>query len=236
MIEGQSIYRGYRFPPEVIGHAVWLHHRFCLSFRDVEDLLAERGIIVSYESVRQWCAKFGPSYARAVKQRQGTLGDTGHLDEVFVTIQGRRQFLWRAVDQDGDTLDILVQARRDRRAAERFFRILLKGQSAAPRSLVTDKLKSYSAARRTSVASIEHVTEKYANSRAEVCHEPTRQREYQMRRFKSPGQAQRFLAVHAAVGNLFLLARHLTRVVHYRMYRIFRARAFARCQAVTHAY
>ncbi len=228
----QSPYRGYRYPPEIISRAVWLYHRFCLSFRDVEDLLAERGIIVSYETIRQWCGKFGPSYARAVKRRQGTLGDTWYLDEVFVSIQGQRQYLWRAVDQDGDTLDILVQRRRDRRAAERFFRKLLKGQESVPRTMVTDKLKSYSGARRTTMPSVVHVTQQYANNRAEVSHEPTRQREYQMRRFKSPGQAQRFLAVHAVVGNLFRLGRHLTRAVHYRM---FRARAFAQWQEVTYA-
>ncbi len=120
-------YHGYRFPPEIISHAIWLYHRFCLSFRDVEDLLAERGIIVSYESIRQWCRKFGPAYARALKRRQGHLGDTWHLDELFVTIQGQRQYLWRAVDQDGDVIDILLHPRRDRRVAARFFRKLLKG-------------------------------------------------------------------------------------------------------------
>ncbi len=146
MITDQITYKGYRYPPEIISQAVWLYYRFCLSYRDVEDLLAERGIIVSYETVRRWCGKFGPSYARAVKRVQGVLGDTWFLDEVFVTIQGRRQYLWRAVDQDGDTLDILVQNRRDRKAAERFFRKLLKGQCTVPRWLVTDKLKSYSAA------------------------------------------------------------------------------------------
>ncbi len=153
---------------------MWLYHRFCLSFRDVEDLLAERGIIVSHEAIRQWCKKFGPSYARAVKRRQGVGGDTWFLDEVFVTIQGRRQYLWRAVDQDGDTLDILVQKRRDRRAAERLFRKLLKGQGVTPQCLVTDKLKSYSAARRTTMPSVMHVTKRYANNRAEVSHQPTR--------------------------------------------------------------
>ncbi len=115
-------YRGYRFPPEIISHAVWLYHRFCLSFRDAEDLLSQRGITVSYEAIRLWCLKFGPEYARRVKRRQGRLGDAWHLDEVFVTIQGRRQNLWRAVDQDGDMIDILVQPRRDQRAAKRFFR------------------------------------------------------------------------------------------------------------------
>ncbi len=120
-------YHGHRFPREIISHAVWLYHRFCLSFRDVEDLLAERGITVSYETIRQWCRKFGTDYARTLKRREGRLGDTWYLDELFVNIQGQRQYLWRAVDQDGDVIDILVQPRRDRRAAERFFRKLLKG-------------------------------------------------------------------------------------------------------------
>ena len=142
-------YTGYRFPPQIIGHAVWLYHRFCLSFRDAEDLLAQRGITVSYETIRQWCRTFGPEYARTLRRRQGRLGDTWYLDELFVKIQGRRRYLWRAVDQDGDLLDILVQSRRDRRAATRFFRKLLKAQGRAPRRLVTDKLRSYAAAHRT---------------------------------------------------------------------------------------
>ncbi len=121
-----SSYHGYRFPPEIISHAVWLYYRFCLSYRDVEDLLAKRGVIVSYETIRQWSRKFGAEYARTLKRRAGRLGDTWHLDELFVTIQGERQYLWRAVDQDGDVIDILVQPRRNRRAAERFFRKLLK--------------------------------------------------------------------------------------------------------------
>ncbi len=223
-------YHGYRFPPEIISHAIWLYHRFCLSFRDVEDLLAERGILVSYESIRQWCRKFGPAYARALKRRRGHLGDTWHLDELFVTIQGRRQYLWRAVDQDGDVIDILLQPRRDRRAAERFFRKLLKGQGREPRRVVTDKLRSYSAAHRTVMPSVVHDTERYANNRAEVSHQPTRQRERQMRGFKSFTQAQRFLSVHGITQNLFRVGRHLLRAANYRM---LRARAFVVWNAVT---
>ena len=135
-------YHGYRFPPEIISHAVWLYHRFCLSFRDVEDLLAERGVTVSYEAIRQWCQTFGFDYARRLRRRRGRLGDTWYLDELFVTIQGQRQYLWRAVDQDSDVIDILVQSRRDRRAATRFFRKLLKGQGCVPRRLITDKLRN----------------------------------------------------------------------------------------------
>ncbi len=119
-------YRGYRFPREIISHAVWLYHRFGLSFRDVEDLLAERGVSVTYESIRQWCLTFGLDYARRLRRRRGRMGDTWHLDEVFVKFQGRQQYLWRAVDEDGDVIDILVQARRNQRAAARFFRKLLK--------------------------------------------------------------------------------------------------------------
>ena len=141
-------YHGYRFPPEIISHAVWLYYRFCLSFRDVEDLLAERGVTVSYEAIRHWCQTFGLDYARRLRRGRGRMGDTWYLDELFVTRQGRRHDLWRAVDQDGDVIDILVQSRRDRRAAARFFRTLLKGQGRAPRRLVTDKLRSYSAAHR----------------------------------------------------------------------------------------
>ena len=134
-------YHGYRFPPEIISYAVWLYHRFCLSFRDVEELLAHRGVIVSYEAVRQWCLKFGPSFAQKLRYRQGRLGDTWHLDEVFVSIQGKRHYLWRAVDQDGDVLDILVQPHRDQHAAQHFFRKLLKGLHYTPRLIMTDRLE-----------------------------------------------------------------------------------------------
>jgi putative transposase len=223
-------YRGYRFPPEIINHAVWLYHRFCLSFRDVEDLLAQRGITVSYEAIRLWCLKFGPEYARALKRRQGRLGDTWHLDEVFVTIQGRRQYLWRAVDQDGDVIDIFVQSRRDRRAAKRFFRKLLKGQGSPRWRLVTDRLRSYGAAHQTVMPSVVHSTEQYENNRAEVSHQPTRQRERQMRRFKCPGQAQRFLSVHGVIQNLFRVGRHLLGAVHHRA---LRGRAFLVWQEAT---
>ncbi len=216
-------YHGYRFPPEIISHAIWLYPRFCLSFREVEDLLAERGITVSYETIRQWCQKFGPESARRLKRRQGRLGDTWHLDELFLTIQGQRHYLWRVVDQDGDVIDILVQPRPDQRAAERFFRRLLKGEGSEPRWLVTDKLMSYAAAPRPVMPSVIHHNRRYANNRAEVSHQPTRQRERYMRRFKSPTQAQRFLSVHGPNQNLFRVGRHLVQAANHR---ILRARAF----------
>jgi len=203
---------------------VWLYHRFGLSLRDVEDLLAERGITVSYEAIRYWCAKFGPDYARKLRRRQGRLGDTWFLDEVFVTIRGERHYLWRAVDQNGDVIDILVQQRRNARAARRFFRKLLKGQGSEPRWLITDKLRSYGAANRSVMPSVEHITARYANNRSEVSHQPTRQRERQMRKFKSAAQAQRFLSVHGVVRNLFNLGRHRLRAADYRT---LRGRAFA---------
>ena len=226
----RSPYYGHRFPPEIISHSVWHYYRFCLSFRDVEDLLAKRGIIVSYETIQQWCLKFGPEYARQLKRRQSHLGDTWFLDEVFVTINCERQHLWRAVDQDGDVIDILVQSRRNRHAAARFFRKLLKGQVRVPFRLVTDRLKSYGAALRTIMPSVNHDTGRYGNNRAEVSQQPTRKRERQMRRFKSARQAQLFLSVHGVVLNLFRLGRHRLKSVHHRM---LRARSFSIWETVT---
>ncbi len=213
-------YQRHRFPSEIISHAVWLYHRFCLSFREVEELLAERGLTVTYETVRQWCRKFGPAYARKLKKQQGRLGDTWHIDEVFVTIQGQRQYLWRAVDQDGDVLDILVQRRRNKQAAVRFFGRLIKGPGREPRWVMTDKLKSYDAAHRTIMPTVEHINHVYANNRAEVSHQPTRQREYPMCGFASSPQAQRFLILHGLTQNLFRLGRHLMQAVNCQLLRV----------------
>ena len=232
MMSAGSRYRGHRFPPEIIGYAVWAYHRFCLSFRDVEDLLAERGIIVSYEAIRQWCWKFGPDYARRLKKKQGRLGDTWYLDELFVRINGQQQYLWRAVDQDGDVIDIVLQSRRDQRAADRFLRRLLRGQGKQPFRIITDKLKSYAAASRTILPGVAHDTQQYANNRAEISHQPTRMRERQMRRFKSRRQAQRFLSLHGVVRNLFCVARHLLRSTHQRL---LRSRSFEVWRKVTAA-
>lgn len=217
-------YHRHRFPPEIIAYAVWAYHRFCLSLRDVEDLLAERGIKVSYESIRRWCKKYGPCYRRALKRREGKLGDKWYCDEVFISINGRQYYLWRAVDQDGDVLDILVQRRRNQAAAERFFSKVLKGQGEQPREVITDKLASYAPARRAILPNAEHNTKPYENNRAEVSHQPTRHRERQMRRFKSRHQAQRFLALHARVNNLFRYGRHFVSATTHRQ---IRTRAFA---------
>ena len=217
-------YKRHRFPPEIIQHAVWLNHRFNLSHRDIEDLLAVRGIVVSYESVRLWCNKFGPGYARRLKHRHQGFGDTFFIDEVFVKINGIQHYLWRAVDQDGEVVDVLLQSRRDGKAAKRFFKRLLKTHRMEPRKIVTDKLRSYGVAHRELIPDTIHDTSQYANNRAELSHQPTRVRERVMRRFKSTQQAQRFLSVHAVVYNLFNLGRHLTSA---RNYRIFRMRAFA---------
>ena len=222
-------YQRHRFPSVIISHAVWLYHRFCLSFREVEELLAERGITVTYETVRQWCQQFGPAYARRLKKRQGQLGAAWFLDEVVITIQGEQQYLWRAVDQDGDLIDVLVQKRKDKRAAKRFFCKMLKHQGEVPNRIITDKLRSYGAAKREVMPSVPHYQDRYANNRAEVSHQPTREQERPMRRFKSLGQTQRFLSVHGTVNNLFRLGRHLLRACHYRA---FRANAFGTWQQV----
>ncbi len=161
----ESLYCSHRFPSEIISRAVWIYHRFTLSVRDVEDLLAERGVIVSYETIRCWCLKFGPQYAQSIRKKRGQLGDIWHVDELFVRIQGRRVYLWRAVDQDGDVLDILVTQRRDKRAAKRFFRKVLKEQGQPPWQLITDKLKTYPAAHREVFPSVEHRTGQYENNR-----------------------------------------------------------------------
>ena len=212
-------YQRHRFPSEIISHAVWLYHRFCLSFREVEELLAERGIMVTYETIRQWCQKFGPDYARKLKRQQGRLGDTWHIDEVFITIQGQRQYLCRAVDQDGDVIDILVQPSRNQQAAQRFFRRLLQSQGSEPRWLITDKIRSYDVAHRMVLPTVEHINRVYANNRAEVSHQHTRERERAMRGFRSSINAQGFLTLHGLTQNLFRLGRHVMRAIHHRLLR-----------------
>ena len=212
-------YKRHRFPAAIIQHAVWLYYRFNLSQRDIEDLLAKRGIEVSYESIRLWCNKFGPNYAKRLRRKHRGFGDTFFIDEVFVKIGGKQKYLWRAVDQDGDVVDVFVQERRDGNAAKRFFRRLLKSHGDMPWKIVTDKLRSYGVAHRELMPDVIHDKSQYANNRAEVSHQTTRVRERGMRRFKSTVQVQRFLSAHAAVYNLFNLGRHQVSAEHYRSLR-----------------
>ena len=174
MARAPSPYRGFRYPAEVIQHAVWLYHCFSLSLRDVETILAARGIVVNYETIRAWGLRFGRQFANELKRRRPKLGDKWHLDEVFIRIGDQQHYLWRAVDQNGHVLNILVQSRRNTKAAKRFFRKLLKGLQSAPRVIVTDKLKSYAAAKRKVLPHTEHRQSRYLNNRAEVSHQPTR--------------------------------------------------------------
>jgi putative transposase len=219
-------YRGYRFPAEVIGHAVWLYHRFPLSFREVGELLYERGITFSYESIRAWCATFGLEYAATLRRRAARPGDKWHLDELFIKVNGRMRYLWRAVDQDGNVLDVLVTDRRDTKAAKGFFRKLLKGLEYVPRVVVTDKLRSYGAAHRQVMPSVEHRSSRYPNNRAESSHQPTRQRERAMKGFRSTGAVQRFLASFSRVSSHFHPHRHLITASNYRAEMTARFRAW----------
>ena len=199
-------YKNHRFPGEIISHGVWLYYRFPLSYRDVEELLFERGII----------RKFGQAYANQLRRRRPCPGDKWHLDEVFLTIHGQRHYLWRAVDQDDNVLDILVQSRRNKQAAKKFFRKLLKGCQYVPRVIITDKLKSYGAAKREILPGVEHRQSRYLNNRCENSHRPTRQREYHMQGFKSPGHAQRFLSAYGPIAQHFRPRRHLLSASVYR--------------------
>ena len=214
-----SLYHRHRFPAEIISHCVWVYFRFALSFRDVEEMLVMRGVSLSYETVREWCLKFGQTYANGLRRKSPRPGDRWDLDEVLLKINGRLHYLWRAVDQDGDVLDILVQSRRDKKAAKKFFRRLLKGLQYVPRAVITDKLKSYSAAKAEVLPSVEHCQQKYQNNRAENSHQPTRLRERVMRRFKSSGHAQRFLSAFGIITSHFRVGRHLYRASDYRVVR-----------------
>jgi putative transposase len=204
-----SLYRRHRFPPDVIARAVWLYFKFPLSLRMFDDLLAERGIIVSHQTIRIWSEKFGRQFAADIHRRSaGQFDEKWHLDEVVITMRGKKHWLWRAVDQDGFVLDVLVQSRRNTTAAKRLMRKLLKRQGSVPRVMITDKLRSYGAAKREIMPSVEHRSHKGLNNRAENSHQPTRRRERVMKRFKSPRQLQRFASIHDPIYNLFYLPRH----------------------------
>ena len=216
MTVGVPSYKGFRFPAEIIGHCVWLYHRFSLSFREIEEMMLARGITVSHETIRQWCAKFGQTYATSLRRRRARPGATWPLDEVFITINGKTHYLWRAVDQHGTVLDILVTSRRDTKAATRFFRKLLTGLEYVPRVLVTDKLASYGAARHRVLRSVEHRQSKYLNNRAENSHQPTRARERAMKKFTSARHAQRFLSAFSGISPHFRPRRHRLSAEEYR--------------------
>jgi putative transposase len=209
-------YKGFRFPPEISSHAVWLYFRFSLSFRDVEELLTQRGIVVTSETIRRWTLKFGQTYANELRRRRPRCGDTWPMDEVVLTIRGKKHYLWRAVDQDGNVLDILVQSRRNKNAAKGSFRKLLKGLQYVPRLIITDKLRSYGAAKHEILPGVEHRQHKGLNNRAENAHQPTRLREKKMRRFKSTKQAQRFLSAFGRIAGHFQPRRHRLRAGEYR--------------------
>ena len=221
-----------RFPPAIIQHAVWLYFRFPLSYRDVEDLLAERGIDVSCETVRRWALKFGRAYAQKLTRARPGPDVRWHLDEMFVSINGKRVYLWRAVDSEGETLDILVQSRRNKNAALKLMRKLLKKQGFVPDAFVTDKLPSYGAALKDLRLAKRHEFGGRKNNRAENSHLPVRQRERRMQRFKSPGSAQRFLSTHPAVYNTFNVQRHL---ISRKTLRQFRDQAMSLWQTATAA-
>ncbi|CAO3360604.1 IS6 family transposase [Azospirillum palustre] len=230
MSTASNPYRGFRFPAEIISEAVWLYHCFSLSLREVELMLAARGVEVSYETIREWGLRFGRDFANTLKRRRSKPGDKWFLDEVFIRIRGKQHYLWRAVDQNRVVLDILVQSRRNTKAAKRFFRKLLKGLRYAPGVVVTDKLKSYAAAKREMKLDSEHRQSRYLDNRCEVSHQPTRRRERHMKRFKSSRQAQRFLSIHSRIHNHFQLRRHLISASEYRTAR---ARALAGWREVT---
>jgi putative transposase len=209
-------YKHHRFPVEIISHAVWLSCRFCLSDRDVEELLCARGIVVTDEATRQWCRKVGQASAKPLRRRRPQPGDTWHLAEVFLSITGARHDRWRAGDQDGNVLAILVQRRRDTHAAKPCFRKLLKGYHDVPRVMITDQRKSYGAAKRALLPGAEHRQHRYLNNHAENSHQPTRQRERRLQGVKSPGHAQRFLAAYGPIAQHFRPRRHRLSAPEYR--------------------
>ncbi len=210
-------YARHRFPPDVIRHAVWLYLRFTLSYRDVEDLLAERGLMVSNEAMRRWVLKFGPVIAKNLRVIRPKAYTRRHLDEMVVSLSGKQMYMWRAVDGEGEVLEILVQPQRDKAAALRLLRKLLRRQGLVPTVIVTDKLRSYGAALRELGFSGSHEQGLHTNNRAENSHQPVRRRERKMQGFKSARSAQRFVSVHAAVYNTYNVQRHLiSRLTHRR--------------------
>ncbi len=220
MTDRDPLYRRHRFPAEIIAHAVWLYFRFPLSLRMVEDLLAARGVIVSHQTVRLWVEKFGRHFADNIRRRScGQLGDKWHLDEAVISIRGKKHWLWRAVDQEGFVLEVLVQSRRDAKAAKRLMRKLLKSQGRAPRVMITDKLRSYGAAKREIMPGVDHRSHKGLNNRAENSHLPFRKRERTRQGFRSVGSLQHFVSIFSAIRNLFVPSQTNRSAVQIRTHR-----------------
>lgn len=229
----QISFKRHRFPSTVILHAVWLYAQSTLSFSDVDEMLAERGVDASNETVRRWFLKFDRLIARNLRQRRPRPSARWHLDEMAIKIRGRRHWLWRAVDDEVEVLDFLVQSRRNAKAARRLLRKLLKKQGFAPKRIITDKLRSYPAAIKQERLSAIHDQGLQANNRAENSHQPVRRREPKMQRFKSPGSAQRFLAIHAAVQNTFCVQRHFLSHCIFKHFRCAAFDAWRSCAATT---
>jgi len=223
-------YHRHRFPPDIIQYAVWLYYRFTLSFRDVEDLLAERGVDVSYETIRRWTENFGRAYANRLRYGRPKPSSTWHVDEVFVRIGGKQMYLWRAVDDEGEVLDVLLQSRRDKAAATKLLRRLLKRQGMSPTTIVSDKWRPTAAALRDIIPSAAHERGKRLNNRAKNSHQPTRRRERKQQRFKSSASAQKFLSTFSAIYNHFNIQRHL---VSRPTMKTFRQDTFSTWQTVT---
>ncbi len=210
------MYSLHRFTVEIIIYLYSLYYTLPLSYMDIEKIMQYRGIEVTYETIREWCQKFGQQYANQLRRKRPYITDKWHLDEVVVMLKGQQYYLWRAVDADGTVLDVLIQRHRDTKAAHRFFRKLLKRQGFVPRVIVTDKLKSYEAAKKQVMKNVEHRQHKGLNNRAENSHQPTRTRERRMRRFKSPGQAQRFLSTFDPIRDHFHPKQHQLTAYRYR--------------------
>ena len=213
-------YKRHRFPPEIIAHSVWLYFRFPLSLRLVEEMLLERGIVVSYETIRRWAIKFGPDYARRLKRKASSRRDIWHLDEVVVSINGEKRYLWRAVDQEGYVLDEIVQIHRNTKAARRLLTRLLRKQKRPPKRLITDKLGSYAAARRAVMPTVEHRSHKGLNNRAENSHVPIRKRERTMQGFRSWPGLQRFVSTFSAIRNHFVPSRSRRSALSIHLHRL----------------
>ncbi|WP_392558811.1 IS6 family transposase [Orbus mooreae] len=228
-MNANKIYQRHRYHSSIISHCVWLYYRFTLSYRDIELIMMKKGISVTYESIRYWCIKFGKLYAKRIKKVK-RYGDYVYMDEVFCKINGKRVYLWRAVDQDGQTIDVLVQEKRDSKAAKRFIKKIRKSIKQPALKVVADKLKSYIKPIKTLLLSTPHITQQYVNNRAENSHQPTRLRERKIRKFKSLKQAQLFLSCFGNIYDHFNCARHMCSA---KTFRILAERRFKEWGAIT---